>query len=480
MSNDFSRQRLRNPLRLMVHRADPVPEGDSELAGATPPLPQWAHALLAGLAAGVAGWLVVCLIVVINWFASLSGEIGPVFGAATQLWLLAHGGGLQIGAVNWTLVPLGLSALLLLLVGGLTSGMVQSFTQAGPLQRSQLLRLLALMVGAYALVTALTALTFGSLEQAGRSFLGAALLAAVGSLWGAGRVVDLALVKLLPEWARVVPAAAVAALWTVLVGAAAVLATSLVLHHERISAIAHGLGADGGSMVQLVVAQVAFWPNLLIWSASWILGAGFTMGDGTIVSPPATDIGLVPSIPVLGALPAGAPGQWALLWLAVGVGAGIIAGLVVLRRRPALRVDEAAGVSFLAGLGGLALLALLALVSRGNLGEARLIGLGPLMPELLLLGAPLLALPATATGLVGVVVRRLRMRRAERVDGLQSSAQEGEDRSDGRTGSEEAAEPTLVNFRRPASGARASQPADGDEPTVSAVGDDEPTIVSGR
>ncbi|MDO5683288.1 MAG: DUF6350 family protein, partial [Propionibacteriaceae bacterium] len=411
MSSDFSRRRLRNPLRLKVRTADSDREPqDDSAARSTVVLPAWTQATLAGVSAAIAGWLGVCLVVFLSWLTELAGETGPVFGAATQLWLLAHGGGLQLGDVHWTLIPLGLSLPLLLLCRGLTSGFVHRVAMAGPLGRGRLLRLLGLLVVAYALVVTLPALALGSPVQAGRALLGAAILASVGALWGAGGVVDLGLASVVPAWARVIPAAAAAAIWVTLTGGTAVLAISLVLHHARIAAIVDGLGVGPGGMLQLVIAQAAFWPNLVIWATSWVLGGGFTLGDGTVVSPPATELGLIPSIPVLGALPAGAPSQWVLLWLLVGVVAGAAAATVVLRRRPLARLEEVTGLSFLAGLASIVVLLILAVLSRGDLGAARLTGLGPRLAELALLGAPLLTLSAVTVGLVGGVVRQLRGR----------------------------------------------------------------------
>ncbi|WP_432559747.1 cell division protein PerM [Granulicoccus sp. GXG6511] len=456
MSSDF-RRRTRNRLRLKVRTAGAVPDSGTEPPRPGSRLPAWAAAILTGAGAGVAGWLIVCLVVVINWLTSLSGDIGPVFGAATQIWLLAHGGGLSIGGVRWTLIPLGLTALILLVAVGLISGLVHRAVSADSLSRRTVLRLLALVGAGYVVVVGGAAAAFGSWEQTARAVSGAVALVVVAALWGAGRVVDLGLVRLLPEWARPVPAAAVAAVWTVLAGGAAVLATGIVMHRERITAIADGLGADPGSTAQLVLAQAAFWPNLLIWAGAWALGAGFTLGDGTVVSPPATDVGLVPSIPVLGAMPVEPGGNWMLAWLLIGVVAGALAGWVVLRRRSGARLDETAGVSFLAGLAALIAVTLLSLVARGDLGVARLTGLGPRIPELLLLAGPLLTLPAVTVGLIGGLVRQVRGNRSDQVDG-----------EDGEPPEDPVAEPTRVLETSRVN------------PAVSAMDDDEPTIITGR
>lgn len=408
MPRSFRRRRARTPLQLVVRAADPSSASQADPGPLRPALPGWARALAVGLGAGITGWLLVLVPVLLSWLADRSGGIGPVLDLTTQIWLLAHGGGLQIGEVRWTLAPLGITLLLLLLVALGSTLLVRSLAGKGLPTRAALLRLPAVVAGGYAAVVLMTALALGSPVQAGRAALGAVLLSGAGALWGAGRAADLGLLQLLPAWARCVPAAAGAAVGTVLLGGAAALGAGLVLHRERITAIADGLGAEGVSAVQLVVAQLAFLPNLLIWAASWVLGSGFSVGAGTVVSPPATDLGLLPSIPVLGALPAEGAADLALSWLIVGVAAGAVAGVVVLRRRPAARLEETAGAGLAAGLVALAAVTVLALLSRGDLGVGRLTNLGPRIPELLMLGGALLVVPAISVGVLGGIVRHWR------------------------------------------------------------------------
>lgn len=430
MSRKFSRRRVRSPLQLMVHSAEPDVDSDAEpevtrsvpRAGAV--LPDWVSALLTGLALGACGWLLVTVPVVLSWVVDRTGELGPVFGTATQIWLLAHGGGLRIGEVDWTLAPLGITAALLLLVtqvstllarriGGAPSSAARATPGGAPLG-ARTVRGPACLAGGYALVVLMTALVLGAPVQAGRAMLGALALSAVGALWGTGRVRDLGILDRLPGWARPVPAAAAAAVWAVLIGAAAALASGIVLHRERITAIVDGLGADGLNAAQLLLAQLAFWPNVLVWAASWVLGSGFTVGAGTVVSPPATNLGLLPSVPVLGALPSEGAGHWTLAWLIVGVLAGALAGLTVLSRRPAGGLSDTALSSFMAGLTALGLVILLALLSRGDLGSGRLTGLGPRVVELIVFGGALLILPAVSVGVIGGIARHWRRGRRTR------------------------------------------------------------------
>ncbi|MGO3885838.1 MAG: cell division protein PerM [Mycetocola sp.] len=62
-------------------------------------------------------------------------------------------------------------------------------------------------------------------------------------------------------------------------------------------------GVIGGILITLV--HLAYLPTLLVWSGAWLLGPGFAIGADTIVSPIATQLGPLPAVPVLGAVP-----QW--------------------------------------------------------------------------------------------------------------------------------------------------------------------------
>jgi hypothetical protein len=94
-----------------------------------------------------------------------------------------------------------------------------------------------------------------------------------------------------------------------LIAGAAVLVTSLWMHLKQVEALHQTLqpGVAGG--IALVLLQLAFAPNAIVWSASYALGSGFSVGAGSVIAPAATQLGMVPGIPLLGALPAPGPGE---------------------------------------------------------------------------------------------------------------------------------------------------------------------------
>jgi hypothetical protein len=109
------------------------------------------------------------------------------------------------------------------------------------------------------------------------------------------------------------------------------------------------------------------------------VGPGFAVGAGTGVSPFGADLGAVPAVPLLAALPQEPGPGWGPLVLVVPLGAGVLAGLLAHRSeavtgsgwRP---LAEASAVA-----GGLvaAAVAVLALLASGPGGPGRLAETGP-------------------------------------------------------------------------------------------------------
>lgn len=180
---------------------------------------------------------------------------------------------------------------------------------------------------------------------------------------------------------------------------AAVTALGFALRGGGIVALFEAAHLDFVGVVVMGLGQLAYLPTLVAWGAAYAAGPGFALGSGATVSPGGTNVGVVPGIPVLGAVPE-SPSAWLLL-LALGVvAAGALAGWVARARLRAADGDEpitgriAVFVTLVAGSGGGA--ALLAAVSSGSLGPARLEHVGPAAGTLALVVAVEVALGAAA------------------------------------------------------------------------------------
>jgi len=167
------------------------------------------------------------------------------------------------------------------------------------------------------------------------------------------------------------------------IGVSAVaMALILVFNFSSIVALYESLQAGLTGGISLTLAQLALLPNLIIWTASWFVGPGFALGTGSAVSPLGTQLGLVPSLPVLGALPQGTPALgFAGLLVPVVIGfltAAILrpAYLALVRGR-GRRGIRLAATALGCGVVGASILALLALWSGGAAGPGRLADVGP-------------------------------------------------------------------------------------------------------
>ena len=140
-----------------------------------------------------------------------------------------------------------------------------------------------------------------------------------------------------------------------------------------------GLSVLGGVMV--TIGQLAILPNLIIYGASWISGAGFAIGTGSYVSPFASELGPLPALPVLAALPTGGFDR-GLIFVLVPVIAAILATFFVskhadqLRWEYGTRVSGALSISIVAAMTAASTVYLISLAASGSFGPGRFENIG--------------------------------------------------------------------------------------------------------
>jgi len=174
-----------------------------------------------------------------------------------------------------------------------------------------------------------------------------------------------------------------------MLGAAAILAAagavlaggSLAVHLPAVRAASDALAPGPGGAALLLLAQLAYAPNAIIWAVAYTLGPGFAFGTGTVIAPTGSVLGAVPVFPMLAALPSGArPGGPALMpvvVLAVPYLAGLFAGIVTVRITPTPVLEAAPLWGFAAGAAAGVLAGLAAAFAGGPLGDGRLSAVGP-------------------------------------------------------------------------------------------------------
>lgn len=346
---------------------------------------------IAACAAAGSGLVCITLLVLAGWIAAPHAGLGlpGVLRTATDLWLVGHHVGFalhgtgRIGAGRIGMLPLGL----VLLPGALlwTAG-------RWVVRRGQVARLADVGYAALALAVPY-GLVAGALALAGQSALATpSLLQAVlsgflialvaGGLGGARALAPWRrLIELLPPRARAVLLGSLGAL-TFLTGAGAILAGASLaarMGDFRSVDVALAPGLVGGGL--LLLAQLAYIPNAIVWSICYTLGPGFAFGTGTVVAPTGSALGPLPMLPMLAALPAGAhstaTGWVSLLMLSVPYLAGVFGGLLTARAAPIPAVELAPLWGFACGVATGCALGLLAAFAGGPLGSGRLTAVGP-------------------------------------------------------------------------------------------------------
>ena len=398
---------LEATVSLRVDRTAGSAEADGPSVG-------WLPAAVAGAwLSALAGWVLVAGLTVLGWLSAAPGTVSQALDVGTRLWLLANGVGVRLGPTSLTLVPWGVTMIVVFMVS--RSSAFAARRVASPSRSSTVG---SAMVGTvvtvcYQLpVIGAAALAADPWAAPGRWLVVIALLW-LAAVVGAGRGLEEDLTSSWPSWARAVPRAVYGAQLVMLVAGAGLLATGLILHLNRVVTLIQALRPGVAGNIALVLLQLAFAPNAIVWSGSYALGAGFAVGPGSAVAPAGTQLGILPGLPMLGALPAtgaGRPEQ--LWWLAAGALAGAVAAWIVVRRRPAARFDEASLVGSLAGLLGGLVFTGLGWATSGDLGSLRLAGLGPRLLPLVIMAATTMGLSGMIVGLVLGLVRIGRRARA--------------------------------------------------------------------
>lgn len=316
------------------------------------PMPLWLQ--------GVVELIVTALFSALAVFAAMSAvwatkgfgdmEFSSVAAMSAHLWLLIHGVPLDLAAAfgasagTMTLVPLGLSILPLLLCyrsgrrlarasyegeflipvlsGSVTYALISSAMYGWASPHPQPLQALNAALVPLGIVVA--GLMWGGYREA-RS---------LSRMVGVDTAEQISQMSQYSRWAgsyawAVVRAAVVA--FVALIGLGAVLlGIGILAGWSQIVATYQELHAGAVGDTAVTLLQLGFLPNLVIYAIAWSTGVGFSFGAGTSVGLTSSDVGTLPMLPILGAVPE-SMGTFGLVGLLVPLGAGAIAGWWFLR-----------------------------------------------------------------------------------------------------------------------------------------------------
>lgn len=353
--------------------ADPAHDRSFGLAG-----------LLAAVWAAGIGVAVVTVVTLVGWIAAPRETLGAglldAFRMAAQFWLVAHHAGFSLPDGRVGMLPLGL----VLLPGVLVFRAGEWLARYAAVPRLRRVGHAALAIACpYALVAGALAQVAGSSvmrPSVWQSLLGSFLLAFIAGGAGVARRLTTwrRLLHLVPERPRSIVVGSVGASAFLLMCGSLLVGTSLAVHVGQARGLAEALAPGAVGAVLLLLLQIAFVPNAVVWGAAYAVGPGFAIGAGTVVAPTGIYLGPVPTFPLLAAMPEAGPAPPAsLVALAAPLLAGVVGGTLTMRAAPTLTSEAAPVWGMVCGLGAGLVMAALAALSGGPLGGGRLAAVGP-------------------------------------------------------------------------------------------------------
>ena len=349
------------------------------------------NAALAALMAVGSGLALCWLVALVGWFGSDGGAHGrstAALAVGSGAWVVSHGADLHLDGAVVTAVPLGLT-LLFVWIAYRAARWVGATSEVEDLWSLGLAAVV--MGGTYgclALGTAVVATGTRAAPDPIGAFLGGAAVGVVagaaGLIVGAGLRSEVR--ALLPADARAVLFGGFIGVVSLWAAGALLAALAVAWRGESVANVLSRLHVDAADGFFSLLLVVAIAPNLAAWGASYLLGGGFVLGSGTVVSPTEVVLGPVPAVPVLAAVPDAGPGPgWGLGVVAVPVLCGLLVGWSVTRRFPTSSFRLAAGRAAGAALLAACTLTLLAAWSGGGIGGGRMQQVGPGLGAFLLM-----------------------------------------------------------------------------------------------
>ena len=334
----------------------------------------WLAGALAAVWALVAGLAVAALPALLVWIdEGAAAPVGDPIRIGVHMWLAGHRVALRVEGADVQFAPLGLTVVVLLLFYRAARWAAHA-AGVESLRRAVLVVLpAAALYAAGAAGAAMWSTTATVSVDPLSAAAWAGSVAAVGTGIGVVVEADLAnrLSNWLPTWSLpVLRGAAVTVAGLFAVGAV-LLGVSTVAHSDRIGAVAEALDPDVAGGLALGMAGAAVVPNVAVWAAAYSLGPGFALGAGTTVSPGIVELGIVPALPALSAVPTETYGWQGWLVLVGPFLVGILTGMVTYRFSTGGPWRGMVDAVVAAAIGALAMSGL-AWLSGGSVGTARM------------------------------------------------------------------------------------------------------------
>lgn len=404
-------------------RSGPAPEGGSRQAW-TRVARSRADAVaerLSGPVAGAfaAGWsailtlLAVSAVIAIAWILGAgSGSITDAMHVSGISWLATHLIPVSVPEGSISALPMGF-----VIIPGWLLWRAGSWAarRSGACLWQDIRPMVGIGAGVYATIALLIA-TWTANDAASVSPIFAAVGAGIFTLivFGAGATKEAGLwpsiVDRFTPKTRIRMRAGLVAFGTIIAGSAALLAISLAFNFSAGLTILDTLSPGLIGNLLLFILGVAYLPNALIWTSGFVLGPGFSVGQDTIVSPFAVQVGGVPAFPLLGGIPE-STATWMPAVLLIPLFAGALAMALISGKRPLPVMDRDSFIER-CWVGGFAagLMMVASWLAGGGLGSGRLVEVGPNV----LYATVATFVLVVVGGVLGDQLRRLRNWRSDR------------------------------------------------------------------
>lgn len=298
-----------------------------------------------------------------------------ILDASTWGMLVMNGIPPQLGAATFTLVPWGLAIATWLLLYYSARSVARRFI--GNVLNTVIALLLFVftysgLVIAATIVARTTTVSFGLGYTVGVVLVMSVTSVAAALLNIYGHRIQI------PELIRFIIIRGLAAVLALFGVGALLVALSMIAHFADLMTLFSQLDPGYSGFLGITLLSIGYLPVLAVWALSYVVGAGFSIGPDVVISPfiPVTAPTQLPPFPPLAILPeqAGAGSLLLpLLVISVGVVWGIGVSLRQSKENPLMRLVIAMAISIIAAL----LTMLVAVLSLGDLGDVRLVELGP-------------------------------------------------------------------------------------------------------
>jgi hypothetical protein len=333
-----------------------------------------------------AGAVVVCvtlgvIAVAICWLpvSGQSGRTHSAIAAGLLTYLAGLGGGITVAGMSATWVPFGMTLIVAFVAWRVGAHLAEAADAAEIVDTRTLVRAGVAQAATFSALSVL-AVHFATLGTSHGSYVASGAAAFVLFLASGGvsflRATPLReiVASRLPMQTNVVVRAAVAALLLYVAAGAFLVAASLVWHHGRVTDISRAVGGGWASVPILVLSLLAV-PNALVAGAGYLAGPGVAIGPAH-ASAFGSAHGVLPSFPLLGALPDGHGANTPTLVLIALT--PLAAGVVVARliRRSCATVGMQCVLALAAATCAGLLAALAAFLTGGGIGSRNLASIG--------------------------------------------------------------------------------------------------------